>query len=86
MSTRLFLFGISLLLAQHIESPNQFDPLPASLLPPALQLIRQNDRITADSAYRELSNWNNYPSISPIGHQYVFSFYDSLFGQIPFRV
>jgi len=86
MLTRYIVLNILIFIAQPNESQQQFDPLPASLLRPGMQLIRQNDRITADSAYRELSNWNNYPSISPIGHQYVFSFYDSLFGQIPFRV
>ena len=86
MSTRYIVLNILLFIAQPNESQQQFDPLPASLLRPGIQLIRQNDRITADSAFRELSNWNNYPSISPIGHQYIFSFYDSLFGQIPFRV
>jgi predicted esterase len=82
----LALFTISLLTALQNESPHQFERLPESLLPSALQAIKLNDRITADSAYRKLSQWNNYPKILFPGHQYLFSYYDSLFGEIPFRV
>ena len=32
-----------------------------------------------------LSNWNTFPSVQG-NRQYLFSFYDSLFGEIPFRV
>jgi len=68
------------------QSSFQNNTLPASFLLPALQKIRLDNRITADSAYRELSNWNRYPSISSVGRQSLFSFYDSIFGEIPFRV
>ncbi|HLX92049.1 MAG TPA: alpha/beta hydrolase-fold protein, partial [Puia sp.] len=68
------------------ESSHEFDRLPESLFPPIIRAIRLNDQISADSAYRELSQWNNYPSIPIEGHQYLFGFYDSLFGEIPFRV
>jgi predicted esterase len=86
MSTRYLLFNFLLLIAQYNQSPNQIEQLPASLIPQALQAIKLDNRITADSACRELSRWNTFPSIPATGRQYLFYFRDSLFGQIPFRV
>jgi predicted esterase len=86
MLKTLALFTFSLLTVFQNESPRQFNRLPKSLIPSALRAIQLNDQISADSAYRELSNWNNYPAISDPGHLYIFRYFDSLFGEIPFRV
>lgn len=42
--------------------------------------------INADSAYKLLSNWNNYPEIQKTGTDYIFYYNDASIGQTPMRV
>ncbi|MET3501386.1 putative esterase [Mucilaginibacter rubeus] len=47
--------------------------------------IRVNNEIDADSTFKLLSNWHDYPDIKG-GKDYLFYYTDSLFGKVPFRV
>lgn len=47
--------------------------------------IQADKKIDADSTFKLLSHWHNYPAIQA-GKDYVFYYTDSLFGKVPFRV
>jgi predicted esterase len=52
----------------------------------ALQRIHLNSNIDADSTYKLLSNWSNYPSLKRTGSDYIFYYQDITFGKIPLHV
>jgi predicted esterase len=51
-----------------------------------LEALRKNDKITADSAWKILSDWINFPEIKRTGCNYLFLYKDSFFGTIPIKV
>src|SRR5688572_8091794 len=51
-----------------------------------LEELRKNDKITPDSAWTILSNWNKYPDIKETGRTYLFFYEDSIFGTVPLKV
>lgn len=47
--------------------------------------LQVNDKINADSAFKFINHWNNYPDVKG-GKDYVFYYTDSVFGKVPFRI
>jgi predicted esterase len=48
--------------------------------------IESNTKISADSSWRILSAWNQYPALSHNNWYYLFLFQDSVFGTVPLKV
>lgn len=51
-----------------------------------LEKIGQDSSIDADSAYKILNHWSQYPEGVKTGHEYVYFYTDPVFGQIPLRI
>jgi predicted esterase len=51
-----------------------------------LDVLRKNDKISPDSAWTILSNWNKYPDIKETGRNYLFLYEDSIFGTVPLKI
>ncbi len=51
-----------------------------------IEAIAKSKSITADAAYRSLTNFNLYPSVNKVGSEYLFTYKDSIFGDVPFKV
>jgi len=51
-----------------------------------LDQILQNKLINADSTYKVLNSWRQYPEITQTGQEYIYYYTDPLFGQVPLRV
>lgn len=51
-----------------------------------LELIASDQKINADSAYKILSNWNDYPEISKPDSWFLFLYKDPIFGTVPLKI
>lgn len=48
--------------------------------------ISNNDKISADSTWNILSNWNKYPEVNNTKRWFLFLYKDSIFGTVPVKV
>jgi len=48
-----------------------------------IALIKNNSNINADSTFRLISNWANYPRIEHLGQDYLYYYTDPFYGRIP---
>ena len=51
-----------------------------------IESIGNNEKISVDSTYNILSNWNQYPAINDTKKWYLFLYKDSIFGIVPLRI
>lgn len=51
-----------------------------------VESIRNDTKITADSAYDILSRWSQYPTIHNTKRWYIFLYKDSVFGTVPLKI
>lgn len=81
------LFSI-VLLSTHFNVLGQANPL----LPLAdqqsakIEQIQNNPQITADAAFKLLSEWNSFPSLKITGKDFTWFYNDEVFGNVPIRV
>lgn len=52
----------------------------------ALTQMRNNSQIDADSAYRLISNYSQYPELKQTGYDYTYYYTDAVYGKIPLHV
>jgi predicted esterase len=78
-----FLFSTSLVSS---AQSSELLSLANKVLIDKIKEIDQDPKISPDSAWSILSNWNHYPDITKTDRYYLFIYDDSIFGKIPLKV
>lgn len=87
LQTLSFLLVV-ILLGAHLRVSGQAKPL----LPLAdqqsgkISQVQADTKITADAAFKLLTDWNNYPELKVTGKDYTWFYQDATFGKVPMRV
>ncbi|HWZ05221.1 MAG TPA: hypothetical protein VNX40_16500 [Mucilaginibacter sp.] len=86
-SQKVIILLLFLLFGQSLFA--QEKPLKFSFTNSADQIIdriKENNKIDADSTYKLLSEWSDFPIIGETGRDYIYNYVDSTLGNIPLHV
>ncbi len=87
LSQKTFAFFLFFLISQSLFAQEKPLALPsASMSDQIIDHIKENDKMDADSTYKLLSNWSNYPTVSETGRDYIYYYFDPAFGKVPMHV
>jgi predicted esterase len=86
-SQKTLTFFLFFLISQHLFAQEKsFELSSINTADQIMDHINENDKIDADSTFKLLSNWSNYPTVNVTGRDYIYYYSDPAFGKIPMHV
>ena len=67
------------------QTPNSL-PIANDALKKQIDIISNDEKISADSTWNILSSWNKYPEVSNTKRWFLFLYKDSIFGTVPLKI
>lgn len=86
MKRLLFILPLFLSYTISFGQSNNTLPITNALIEKEIKAIQTDQKISADSAYSILSNWNKYPTIKEVKKWYLFLYKDPIFGTVPLKI